>query len=68
MPFKSQPSDGDRVKGRVGSPCRPCAQLTATGKTYDRLRAETDAELMALKALVDMMKIRPRRMVTRVVK
>lgn len=36
---------------RSGRAFRPCRQFTAIGIAYDRSRATTDADMMALKAL-----------------
>lgn len=55
-----QPNQGARLKERSGSMFLPRAQLTAIGSAYEIPSSTTDAEIMALKALVDPKKIQPK--------
>lgn len=69
IPIRLQvhPSQLGRMKGRdAGNIFRPRRQLIAGGMPYVTPRATTDAETMALKALLDPRKIQPK-MMTRIV-
>lgn len=51
-----------------GNAFRPCRQLTRMGIIYDRSSATTDAEMMALKALVEPRKMQPKQITTTTVR
>lgn len=56
--LQHQPNGPGRLKGLGGSILRPRRQLMAGGIEYEMPRATTEAEMMALKALVALVDVR----------